>query len=95
MPLAVSHDLHRMAMYMQALSTVQQADKIHRWAGMDDAKMEAATRGLWPAVLENVQQVRMARQGLAIHKVGVTFLVRQPFSQSHLHANGLYIFTVY
>ena len=53
----------------QTLSATQQAERVRRWAELDDAKMEAACKGLWPAVLENVRQVRFARQGLAIQRV--------------------------
>lgn len=57
------------ALHTQAMATAHQHSQIRLWAGLEPDKAEAATKGLWPAVLENVKTVRMAQQSLAIEQV--------------------------
>lgn len=59
---------------VQGLSAAQQQSRVQIWADLADDKRELAVKGLWPAVLEHVQQLRLARQGLTIQKVSTILM---------------------
>ncbi|KAK9794006.1 hypothetical protein WJX73_006428 [Symbiochloris irregularis] len=69
----------------QAMPTAHQHSQIRVWADLEPFKAEAATKGLWPAVLDNVKQVRLATQSLAIQKGMQELLLDNDFQKDADH----------